>query len=113
MGTELRKDPRVSGYAKALLLKPKAPGYIRDLSRRGCQVAFMQAVSVAAGDLITVRIIVEHDITLPPFEIALRVRWVKPDAIWFTLGGEIESAPAPGSETVFEKLVDYYAGTAL
>ena len=110
MGSELRKDPRVSGYAKALLLEPKTPGYIHDLSRRGCQVAFMQAVAVAAGDLITVRVIAEHDATLLPFDIALRVRWVRQDTIWFALGGEIESVPAPGSEAVFEKLVEYYAG---
>jgi hypothetical protein len=112
MGSDLRKDPRVSGYAKALLLRRMTPGYIRDLSRHGCQVAFMQAVEVAAGDLITVRVIAEHDATLPPFEISLRVRWVKPDALWFTLGGQIESAPVPGSEAVFEKLVDYYAENA-
>jgi hypothetical protein len=110
MGNELRKDARVSGYAKALLLPLTTPGYIRDLSRRGCQVAFMQVVAVAAGDLITVRVIAEHDVTLPPFDIVLRVRWVRPDPIWFMLGGEIESPPAPGSESVFEKLVDYYAG---
>ena len=111
MGSELRKDPRVSGYAKALLLEPKTPGYIRDLSRHGCQVAFLQAVTAAAGDLITVRVMAEHDTTLPAFDIVLRVRWVRPDSIWFAIGGEIEKAPAAGSETVFEKLVDYYAGT--
>lgn len=111
MGIEQRKHPRVSGYAKALLLGSLIPGYIRDLSRSGCQVAFMQAVQVAEGDLVAIRIIAEHDPSIPPFEVRLRVRWIKPDAIWHAFGGEIvqqENAEAAG---VFDKLVDYYSGT--
>jgi hypothetical protein len=111
MGSELRKYPRVSGYAKALLLGPMAPGYIRDLSHSGCQIAFMQPVPVTAGELITVRVIAEHDASMPAFEISLRVRWVKPDSIWFAIGGEVESKQGLESETVYEKLVNYYAGS--
>jgi hypothetical protein len=113
MGSELRKDPRVSGYAKALVLQTMTPGYIRDLSRRGCQVAFMQPVAATAGDLLSIRVIAEHDATLPPFEISLRVRWVRPDAIWFAMGGEIETPPTAEPGAVFEKLVDYYAGKSV
>ena len=112
MGSELRKNPRVSGYAKALLVGQMTPGYVRDLSRSGCQVAFMQSVAAAAGDLITVRVIAEHDTSIPPFEISLRVRWVKPDPIWWALGGEIESVGGQEAQDVFEKLVDYYAETS-
>ena len=112
MESELRKHPRVSGYAKAILLGHMTPGYVRDLSRHGCQIAFMQAVPVAVGELITIRVIAEHDPSLPPFEVALRVRWVKPDSIWFALGGEVESLQDPESEAVYDKLLGYYAGTA-
>ncbi len=108
MGSELRKDPRVSGYAKAILLPTMTPGYIRDLSRHGCQVAFMQTVNAAPGALITVRVIAEHDPSIPPFQIGLRVCWAKPDGIWYALGGQIEET---GASAVFEKLVHYYAGT--
>ena len=109
MGAELRRDPRVSGYAKAVMLPTMTPGYIRDLSRHGCQVAFMQEVAAAAGELVSVRVIAEHDPGIPPFQISLRVRWVKPDGIWYTLGGQIEET---GASAAFEKMVDYYAGTA-
>jgi hypothetical protein len=109
MGTEMRRDPRVSGYAKAIMLPAMTPGYIRDLSRHGCQVAFMQAVTAAAGDLVTVRVIAEHDPGIPPFQIGLRVRWARPDGIWFTFGGQIEDT---GAVAAFETLVDYYEGAA-
>ena len=111
MASELRKNPRVSGYAKALLVGQMTPGYIRDLSRAGCQVAFMQSIAAAVGDLITVRVIAEHDTSIPPFEISLRIRWVKPDPLWWALGGQIESVGGHEDQDVFEKLVDYYAGS--
>jgi hypothetical protein len=110
MGTEQRKQPRVSGYAKAVLLGPLAPGYVRDLSHAGCQVAFMQAVDVKVGDTVRLRIIAEHDPTMAAFEVGLRVRWVRPDPIWHSIGGEIDAPAGSESAGTFEKLVDYYAG---
>jgi hypothetical protein len=110
MSAEHRHQPRVSGYAKALLIGPNTPGYIRDLSRTGCQVAFVQTVAAVAGDLIKVRVIDEHDPSVPQFQISLRVRRIKPDALWCVLGGEIESVSGHEDQSAFEKLVDYYAG---
>jgi hypothetical protein len=111
MVSEHRLQPRVSGYAKALLIGPNTPGYIRDLSRTGCQVAFVQSVGAVAGDLIKIRVIAEHDQTIPQFQICLRVRRIKPDPIWCVVGGEIEAMAGHEDQAVFEKLVDYYSGT--
>jgi hypothetical protein len=108
MENEQRKYPRVTGYAKALLVEPRTPGYIRDLSRTGCQIAFMNTLAVNVGDLIKVQVIAEHDPTISPFQICLRVRWIKPDPIWFALGGEIEEISCEEQEGAFERLVDYY-----
>jgi len=110
MGSEQRKDPRAPSYAKALLLSPPVPGYIRDLSRSGCQVAFMQSVGVTQGDCITVRVIAEHDPTIPPFLIRLHVRWIKQDSIWLAMGGEIDPIEDTQAAGAFEKLVSYYTG---
>ncbi len=110
MGSEHRKDPRVSGYAKALLVGPTIPGYLRDLSRSGCQVAFMQPVPAAPGDVLRVRVIAEPGLSIPAFELSLRVRWLKPDSLWFAIGGEIEQVSCAEDENVFERLVEYYAG---
>ena len=93
-----------------MLLNPPAPGYVRDLSRTGCQVAFMQPVPAAVGDLLTLRVIAEHDPTIQPFLITLRVRWLKQDQIWFAVGAQIEPFDEPGSLAAFDKLVSYYSG---
>lgn len=110
MGSEQRKSTRVPSYAKAMLMDAQIPGYVRDLSSAGCQVAFMQAPALAVGDLISVRIVAEHDPDLPPFLIHLRVRWVKPGVPWFALGGQIEPMDDANERAVFRKLVAYYAG---
>jgi hypothetical protein len=110
VGSDQRKNPRVSGYAKALLVGPTTPGYIRDLSRSGCQVAFMQAVPASLGDLLTIRVIAEQGLSIPPFDLSLRVRWLKPDPLWFAIGGEIEAVSCKEDENVFERLVEYYTG---
>ena len=93
-----------------MLLNPPAPGYVRDLSRTGCQGAFMQPVPAAVGDLLTLRVIAEHDPTIQPFLITLRVRWLKQDQIWFAVGAQIEPFDEPGSLAAFDKLVSYYSG---
>jgi hypothetical protein len=111
MGSEQRKSPRVSGYAKALLVGPTIPGYIRDLSASGCQVAFMQPVGASMGDLLRIRVISEQSLSIPAFELSLRVRWLKPDPLWFALGGEIEEVSCQEDDGVFKRLVEYYAGT--
>jgi hypothetical protein len=112
VGTEQRKDPRVPSYAKAVLVDQQIPGYIRDLSRSGCQVAFMQPISAGVGDLITVQVIAEHDPTILPFQIRLRVRRVIEDALWHSLGTEIETIFDPKEAQAFDRLVSYYSGTS-
>jgi hypothetical protein len=113
MGSDQRRDPRVSSYAKALLLTPPAPGYIRDLSRTGCQVAFMQPVPAAVGDLLTLRVIAEHDPSIQPFLIKLHVRWLRQDPIWFAVGAQIDPFEDSDSQASFEKLVSYYTGAGV
>jgi PilZ domain len=110
MGTEQRRHPRVPSYAKALLVGPQVPGYIRDLSRHGCQVAFMQPVTAAVGEEILLRVIAENDPAIPSFDLTIRLRWAKRDSIWYAFGGEIISVNSPEGNEVFEKLVSYYAG---
>jgi hypothetical protein len=110
MGSEHRRDPRVSSYAKAILVDPPAPGYVRDLSRTGCQIAFMQPVPAAIGDLLVLRVIAEHDPSITPFPLKLRVRWLKQDDIWFAVGAQIEPFEDPGALASFNKLVSYYSG---
>ena len=112
MGSEKRKDLRVTSYAKAVLEDTHILGYIRNLSSSGCQVAFIQPVTAAVGDVITVRVIAEHDPTIAPFQVQLRVRRVIDEPPWHSLGTQIEPIRDPKEAEAFEKLVSYYSTTA-
>jgi PilZ domain len=109
VGTEQRKDPRVPGYAKAVFVERQVPGYIRDLSRSGCQVSFMQPIPAGVGDLITVQVIAEHDPAIPPFTVRLRVRRIVADVLWYSLGTEIEGILDSKEIDAFDRLVSYYS----
>ena len=108
MGEDKRKHPRIVGYAKAVVAGAMTPGYIRDLSRTGCQVSFMQPISAATGSLLKMDVIAEHDPTIAPFQLCIRVRWLKADPPWYSLGGEIETLSCRADEECFERLVAYY-----
>ncbi len=110
MAGEQRKYRRVASYAKALLVEGQVPGYIRDLSAGGCQVVFLQPVDAAVGDLLTVRVIAEHDPTIAPFQVRLRVRRLIDDPPWYSLGTEIEGQVDAAEESAFRALVGYYSG---
>ena len=112
MGSDNRRDLRVPGYAKAVLTDGHIPGYIRDLSTSGCQVAFIQPISAAVGDLITVQVIAEHDPTIAPFLLRLRIRRVIEDPPWHSLGSQIEPMLDPKEAEAFQRLVSYYSGVA-
>jgi len=112
VGSEQRKDLRVPSYAKAVLVDGHVPGYIRDLSSSGCQVAFILPVSVAVGDVISVQVIAEHDPTIAPFHVRLRIRRVIEDPPWHSLGTQVETIRDPKEAEAFEKLVSYYSGPA-
>ena len=111
MGSDKRKHPRVPGYAKAIFVDQQIPGYIRDLSRSGCQVSFMQPLPAAVGDLITVQIIAEHDPSIVPFQVRLRIRRVIEDALWYSVGTEIEAISRPSDAQAFDQLVSYYSAS--
>lgn len=112
MEGDKRKDRRVPSYAKALLVERHIPGYIRELSSSGCQVSFIQPVDAVVGDIISVRIIAEHDPAIAPFVVHLRIRRIIDDPPWHSLGTEIEKIRDPLEAAAFEGLVSYYAGTA-
>ncbi len=108
MGTENRKSPRMAAYAKAVHPATATPGYIRDLSGTGCQVAFVQPLPVRAGELVEVLVIAEHDPSIPPFPLRLVARWSRADGIWFCVGGEIAEPDSSEAGGGFERLVAYY-----
>ena len=108
MSSENRRNHRVIGYAKTLHLAECVPGYIRDISSTGCHVSFTSEVRAVPGDLMELRVMPAHDPSIASFRITLRIRWVKADAIWFSVGGQVEALSNEKDKESFAQLLRYY-----
>jgi hypothetical protein len=110
MGSENRRQGRAKCYAKVMFVKSMTPGYIRDLSATGCHISFVQPIQVEREDMIEIKVVAGGDPQDPPFSFPLRVRWVKPDGIYFSLGGDFAEGLPESNKGQFAKLVAYYQG---
>ncbi len=108
MGSEQRRQPRAKCYAKVLFSASMTPGYIRDLSRTGCQISFVQQVPADIGRKVSVEVVAGPEPFFEPFTLGVTVRWVKIDGIFFSLGGEIAEVSGGFEEGPFSRLVEYY-----
>ena len=111
MNAEHRRAERAAGYDKAILLDTMTPGYLRDLSATGAQVAFLRPVSVSEGQTVVIRVIPVHDGTIASFRLSFEVRWVRSDPVWFVMGGQIRCSTGQDAASL-NKLVEYYEDAA-
>ena len=109
MGKEQRKSQRNKTYAKVLLEASGTPGYLRDLSTDGCQLALVRAASVQTGDSLAVSVLPAEEIGIPRFSVILEIMWTRNDPVYFLVGAVIASVTDTESEERLEKLFEYYA----
>lgn len=111
---DMRKSPRSKTYAKLLVEGTNTLGYLRDLSRQGCQVALLAPLAAEAKQTLTITILPEPEIGVPRFRMALEVRWSRTSPPYFLLGGECRPLPGDpgggGECRAMEELLRYYAG---
>jgi hypothetical protein len=69
----------------------------------------MQPIPAAVGDIITVQVIAEHDPSMVPFQVRLRIRRVTEDLLWYSVGTEIETIFDAEEAQSFDRLVSYYS----
>jgi hypothetical protein len=110
MGSENRRQERIKCYAKVVFTKTMTPGYIRDLSATGCHISFIQPIEAEREDVIDIKVVAGGNPQDPPFAFPLRVRWIKVDGIYFSLGGEIAGGIKESDKEPFARLVAYYQG---
>ena len=110
MSDEHRSLRRVHTYAKAFLVEEKMPGYVRNLSRSGCQIALLKRIPLKRGDNLMVQVIPGDEIGIPPFMIALQVAWIQPDPFYYLIGGKTTtpSAEENRNRTSLNELCEYW-----
>jgi hypothetical protein len=106
---EQRREKRFISYAKVILAGKESLGYLRDINSLGCQIDFIEPPSLQRGDQIEIRIIPDEELNLPPIQLTLTIRWMKPDAVYYSIGGSLSEVPTEHSEA-YQELLTYFKG---
>jgi hypothetical protein len=105
MAEDQRKNPRNKTYAKVLLAESGTVGYLRDLSREGCQLAFIGNPQVARDMVVTIEVLPVEEMGIPGFSMEVQIMWTREDPVYHLAGGLITSTL---DKQRLEKLFQYY-----
>ena len=105
MGENQRRNPRSKTYAKVHLTESGTLGYLRDLSREGCQLALIGDPSVEEGTVVSVDVLPSEEMEITRFAIELQIMWTRKDPVYLLAGGLITSTQDRGR---LEQLLQYY-----
>lgn len=105
MGEDQRRNPRNKAYAKVLLEGSGTLGYLRDLSREGCQLAFIGNPSVDKGGGVTIDVLPAEEMKIPRFSLEVQIMWTRKDPVYYLAGGLIISTQ---NEERLSQLFKYY-----
>jgi len=104
MAAEQRKSSRNKTYAK-VILEGGGLGYLRDLSREGCQIAFIGKPLVERGKVVDVEILPAEEMGIPRFSLSVQIMWTRDDPVYCIAGGLINSVQ---ERERLEQLFRYY-----
>ena len=101
-----RKNPRNKTYAKVLLAESGTLGYLRDLSKEGCQVAFIANPDLRRGTAVSISVLPAEEMGIPRFSMEVQIMWTQTDPVYYLAGGLITSTQ---NEENLAELFAYYA----
>jgi hypothetical protein len=105
MAEDQRKNPRNKTYAKVLLADSGILGYLRDLSREGCQFAFIGDPRVEKDAVLSVEVLPDEEMGIPRFSMEVQIMWTREDPVYHLAGGLITSTQ---DSQRLEQLFQYY-----
>jgi hypothetical protein len=107
--TDKRRSPRQKTYAKILVEGSQEPGYLRDLSREGCQLALLAAPPAGLNELMRVKVLPNPQSGVPAFDMTVEVRWTRPSPPYFLLGGSSNAVGGTEAQQALAELLRYYS----
>jgi hypothetical protein len=100
-----RRNPRNKTYAKIRLADSGILGYLRDLSKEGCQLAFIGNPRLAKDSAISVVVLPAEEMGIPRFSMEVLIMWTREDPVYHLAGGLITSTQ---DRERLEQLFQYY-----
>lgn len=108
MPTDKRRLRRERTLAKIIVGEDAVPGYLRDLSKEGCQLALLKQIPVNHDDLIRVKVLPGDEIGVAPFSVSVTVAWFRSDPVYFLVGGIITPLAGEHDTRRLSELYTYY-----
>jgi len=108
MSAEQRNVARLKTHAKILIKGWEIPGYLRDLSREGCQLSLIRPLELKREDALVVAVLPDEEAGIAPFSFFVQVLWTRADPVFFNLGGPLSPFPGQQHERGLRRLYDFY-----
>jgi hypothetical protein len=101
-----RKTRRNKTYAKVLLEISGTLGYLRDLSKEGCQLAFIGDPVLSQGTVVGISVLPAEEMGIPRFSMEVQIMWTRTDPVYYLAGGLITSTQ---DDEKLAELLAYYS----
>jgi hypothetical protein len=102
------RTEREKCYAKVIFKDENLPGYVRDISKKGCRLDLLEEVSWEPGTKKKIVIIPEEEVGFSPVHGTVEIRWIKKKDIYWSIGTEILSVQDETSKENYISLLQYF-----
>jgi hypothetical protein len=108
MSEEQRNRVRLKTHAKILIKGWEVPGYLRDLSREGCQISLTRPLELKREQALAVSVLPDPEAGIEAFSFFVQVLWMRADPVFFNLGGPLSPFPGEQHERGLRRLYGFY-----
>lgn len=108
MDQSRRVKTREKCYAKVWFPEVNAPGYLRDISTKGCRIELIAPQPWDTGDALRIEIIPEDVMGMGNVTGTIEIRWTKNDDFYWTVGSKFLSVKDKESLENYKQLLAYY-----
>jgi hypothetical protein len=108
MDNSRRAKNREKCYAKVWFPEINAPGYLRDISSKGCRIELLQPQSWKTGDEMRVELIPDDIMKIGNVIGTIEIRWTKNEDFYWTVGSKFVSVKNNESLENYKQLLAYY-----
>ena len=105
---ENTRASREKAYAKVIFKDENLPGYVRDISKKGCRIDLVKKVSWNTGEKKKIVIVPEEHIGFSPVHGTVEIRWMKEGEIYTSVGVQFLSVQDEDSKKNYQFLLHFF-----
>jgi len=106
--SDSQRQVRESAYAKVIFKQENLPGYVRDISKKGCQIDLLSEVDWKEGDKKKIVIIPEEEVGFAPVHGTVEIRWLRQNELYYSIGVQFISVQDEDSKKNYINLLTYF-----